>query len=387
MNPRITRRTLLRRGAAGGAILTLPGLLAACGGGGGDGEASGDLKDVLEFANWDLYIDTASARKAAGLTGPTTLEQFTAKTGIKVNYYIEIDDNSTYFAKIQGPLSQGEGIGRDIVVFTDNSRFPGLLVDQGWVQKLDKELIPNIDNLIDAQASPSFDPDREYSLPWFSGMTGIAWNTKAVDGVTSMEQFFTDPKLKNKVTMLTEMADSVGLTMLGNGDDPSAVTEESFDRAIQTITDAKDSGHIQDFLGQAYQAPLARGELAAAVAWSGDVIQLLADNPHLRWGIPDTGGMIWTDNMFVPTGGSVPTASTYMDFVYDPPIAAQLAVGAGYISSVKGVKEEAAKLDPEAAENPLLFPDDETLSQVHQYDSADLNNDAHIQTWQEILGQ
>ena len=374
----ITRKALLQRGAAGATLLSLPGLLAACGGGGEGGGGEDELKDVLNFANWDLYIDTKK---------PTTLDKFTAETGIKVNYYIEIDDNSTYFAKVQGPLSKGEGIGRDIFVFTDNSRFPGLLVEEGMVQKLDKSLIPNIDNLIDAQKSPSFDPDREYSLPWFSGMTGIAWNTKVVDEVTSMEQFFTDPKLKNKVTMLTEMADSVGITMLANGDDPSAVTDESFDRAIQTINDASDSGQIQDFLGQAYQAPLARGELAAAIAWSGDVEQLLADNPHLRWDIPDTGGMIWTDNMFIPLGGSVPTASTYMNFVYDPAVAAQIALGAPYISSVKGVKDEATKLDPDAASNRLLFPDDELLSKVHQYDSAALNNEQQIQAWQEILGQ
>jgi len=386
MNPRMTRRTLLQRGAAGSAILTLPGLLAACGGGSG-GEDAGELKDVLNFANWDLYIDTPALREKAGLTGPTVFEQFTAKTGIKVNYFVEIDDNSSYFAKVQGPLSKGDGIGRDIFEFTDNSRFPGLLVDEGMVQKLDKELMPNIGNLIEAQASPSFDPNRDYSLPWFSGMTGIAWNTKIVDKVTSMEQFFTDPKLKNKVTMLTEMADSVGLTMLGNGDDPSKVTDESFDRAIKTITDADDAGQIQDYLGQAYQGPLAKGELAAAVAWSGDVVQLLLDNPHLRWGIPDTGGMIWTDNMFIPVGGSVPTASTFMNFVYDPQIAAQLAVAAGYISSVKGVKEEAVKLDPKAASNPLLFPGEETLARVHQYDSAALNNDAQIEAWQKVLGQ
>ncbi len=139
-----------------------------------------------------------------------------------------------------------------------------------------------------------------------------------------MDQFFTDSKLKNKVTMLRDLADSVGITMLGNGDDPSAVTQESFDKAIDTIKGAVDSGQIQDFMGNEYSVPLARGELAAAIAWAGDVIQLLTDNPHLRWGIPDTGGMIWTDNMFIPTGGSVPTASTLMNFYYDPAIAAQV---------------------------------------------------------------
>ena len=378
MNPRLTRQELLRRGAAGGALLTFPSLLAACGGGGGGDAGGGEVLDVLNFSNWQLYIDTAK---------PTTLQKFKEQEGITVNYFEDINDNAQYFAKIQGPLKQGQGIDRDIFVFTDNSRFPGLLVDQGWVQKLDKSLIPNISNLIEAQASPSFDPNREYSLPWFSGITGIAWNTQLTEPITTMEQFFTDSKLKNKVTMLQELADSVGLTMLGNGADPSTVTPESYEAAIGTIKSAVDSGQIQKFTGNDYAQPLARGELAAAVAWSGDVIQLIADNPHLRWDVPESGGMIWTDNMFIPTGGSVPTASTYMNFVYDPAIAAQLAVGAGYISSVDGVQAEAAKLDPKAAANPLLFPNPATLSKVHQYDSAALNNDEYITTWQGVLGQ
>ena len=378
MNPKMTRQQLLRRGAAGGALLTFPSLLAACGGGGGGDASGGEVLDVLNFSNWTYYIDTKK---------PTTFEQFKEQTGITVNYYEDIDDNATYFAKVQGPLNQGQGIDRDIFVFTDNSRFPGLLVDQGWVQKLDKSLIPNMSNLIPAQASPPFDPNRDYSLPWFSGITGIAWNTKLTDPVRTMEQFFTDPKLKGKVTMLQELADSVGLTMLANGDDPSKVTPETFDSAVSTIKDAVDSGQIQKFYGNAYTVPLAKGDVAAAIAWSGDVTQLKADNPDLEWSVPESGGMIWTDNMFIPTGGSVPTASTYMNFVYDPTVAAQITVGAGYISSVQGVREEAEKIDPEIASNPSVFPTEETLSQVHQYDSAALNDDDQIKTWQEVLGQ
>lgn len=379
MNPRLTRQELLRRGAVGGAFLTFPSLLAACGGGSGGEAGGGELKDILNFANWDAYIDTAPK--------PTTLEQFTTQTGIKPTYYVEINDNAEYFAKVQGRLSQGQGIDRDIFVFTDNSRFPGLLVDQGWVQKLDRDLIPNIGNLIDAQSSPSFDPNREYSLPWFSGMTGIAWNSKMTEPVRTMEQFFTDPKLRGKVGMLLELADSVGLTMLGNGNDPSVVTPETFDEAIKTIEGAVDSGQIQDFYGQDYLGPLTNGELAAFTAWSGDVVQLQADNPDLRWDIPETGGMIWTDNMFIPTGGSVPTASTYMNFVYDPTIAAQLALGAQYISSVQGVKEAATKIDPKAAANQYLFPDEETLTNLHSYDSAALNDDEQLTTWQKVTGK
>ncbi len=378
MNPRLTRDQLLRRGAAGITVLSLPSLLAACGGGGGGDEASGEVLDVLNFSNWTYYIDTKK---------PTTFEKFKEQDGITVNYYEDIDDNATYFAKVQGPLSQGQGIDRDIFVFTDNSRFPGLLVDQGWVQKLDKTLIPNSSNLIEAQLSPSFDPNREYSLPWFSGMTGIAWNTKLTEPVRTMEQFFTDPKLKGRVTMLLELADSVGVTMLGNGDDPSKVTAETYDAAMKTVQDAVDSGQIQRFMGNSYTNPLARGDSIAAIAWSGDVAQLKLDNPDLEWALPESGGMIWTDNMFIPTGGSVPTASTYMNFVYDPAIAAQLALGAGYISSVQGVKAAAEKIDPEAASDPYVFPDEETLAQTHQFDSAALNNEEYITKWQKVTGQ
>ena len=383
MTMRMTRRELVQRGAAGATILSLPGLLAACGGGGdGGGGGGGELQDVLNFANWPLYIDIDEDTKKR-----PTLEQFTADTGIKVNYFEEINDNAEYFAKVQGPLSQGKGIGRDIFVFTDNSRFPGLLIGEGWVQKLDKERIPNIGNLIDAQASPPFDPDREYSLPWQSGMTGIAWNEELTGPVESIEQLFEDPKLKGKVSMLSELADSVGLVMLANGDDPTSVTDDSFNAAVDRVQAAVDSGQVVRFTGNDFAQPLTRGTFAASVAWSGDVVQLLADNPKLKWAIPKDGGMIWTDNMLIPAGGSVPTASTYMNYVYDPAVAARLVAAIAYVTPVKGAKEELAKTDPEMAANPLIFPNEETLAQVKQFDNAALENDEYITLWQGVLGQ
>lgn len=378
MNPRWTRSELLRRGAAGSALLAFPSILAACGGGGGGGSTGGELKDVLNFANWPLYIDEEK---------PTTLDDFTSQTGIKINYFEEINDNSEYFAKIQGPLSKGQGIDRDIIVMTDGSRFPGILVNESWVQPLDKSLIPNIENLVDAQASPPFDPNREYSLPWQSGMTGIAWNEELTGPVTSIEQLLEDPKLEGKVSMLTEMADSLGPVILANGDDPTAVTDESFNAAIERVQAAVDSGQIVRFTGNDYAQPLTNGTFAASVAWSGDMVQLLADNPKLKWAIPRDGGVIWTDNMFIPLGGSVPTASTYMNFVYEPAIAARIAAYVNYVTPVQGAKEELAKTDPETASNTLIFPDEETLSQVKQFDSEALNNEEYITLWQGVLGQ
>jgi spermidine/putrescine transport system substrate-binding protein len=384
MNPRLTRQELIRRGAAGGALLAFPSLLAACGGGGG-GTSTGELNDALNFSNWELYIDTPQTRKAAGMTGPTTLEQFTAKTGIKVNYYEDINGNPEYFAKVQGRLRQGQGIDRDIIVVTDNDRFLSDYIENGWAQKLDKSLIPNIANLIPTQASPPFDPNREYTLPWFSGMDGIAWNEKVTGPVTSVTQLLEDPSLKGRVGVWNQMGDTLGLVMLENGDDPAKVTDETFDRAIAKVEKAVNAGQIRRFYGNDYAQPLARGDLAASMAWSGDIFGL--GDPKLKWTVAKAGGIIWTDNMLIPTDGSVPTASTYMNFVYDPKIAAQLALGAGYISSVAGVKDEAAKLDPAAVDNTLVFPTDEMLGQMHQNDPTMFTNPEYNKRWLAVQGK
>lgn len=380
MNPRMTRDQLLRRGAAGVTFLSLPTLLAACGGGNG-GDAGGELKDVLNFANWPLYIDIDEETKER-----PTLNKFTEETGIKVNYFEEINDNATYFARIQGPLSQGRGIDRDIIVLTDTERPLNLILENGWAEKLDKSLLPNIENLIPAQQSPPFDPNREYTLPWQSGMTGIAWNPKLTEPVRSISQLLDDPKLKGKVTMLSGFADSVGLVVLDNGDDPSAITDESFQRAIDRVQGAVDSGQIRRFTGNDYAEPLSRGTIAAAVAWSGDIVQLQLDNPDLEFVIPEAGGMLWTDNMMIPAGGSAPTASTFMNFAYDPVNMAAISAYVNFIPPVTGTKEVILEDDPELANNQLIFPDDETLAQLHQIDSAAIGNDEYLEQWQSVIG-
>jgi spermidine/putrescine transport system substrate-binding protein len=382
----LTRSELLRRAALGGAVLSIPGLLAACGGddeeGAGTTAGRKELADSLRFSNWPLYIDVDDKTKKR-----PSLEQFTTKTGVRVEYFEDINDNATYFGKIQRPLSQGQSIDRDIIVLTDNSRFPGILIQREWGEPLDKSAIPNIANLADSLKSPGFDPDREFSLPWQSGMTGIASNLNVTNTpVTSVEQLLEDPKLEGKVTLLTEMADTMSLVMLANGDDPAKIDDAAFDRALTRIQRAVDSGHVRRFTGNDYTGPLARGDLAAAVAWSGDVVQLTADNPKLQWNLPDSGGDIWTDNMLIPKGGDVFTASTFMNFVYDPKIAAQIAAYVNYVSPVKGAKAEAAKIDPALANNPLIFPDEETLSKTVIFDSEALNNQDYIEKWQSLIG-
>jgi spermidine/putrescine transport system substrate-binding protein len=385
-----TRRQIIGRGAAGASVLTLPGLLAACGSSGGIKSPSKSatteavvrkLQSPLRFSNWPLYIDNEKGNRHP------TLQEFTKKTGVNVTYTEDINDNQQFFGKIQGPLSHGQGIGRDLIVMTDSSGFPGRMIKLGWLEKLDKQSIPNRKNLLTVQQHPAWDPNRDYSMPWQSGMTGIGYDPNKVGGeLTSLDELFTNPKLKGKVTLLSELSDAVGLTMLSNGDDPAKVTNATYNKAIAKMQKAVDSGQVRQFTGNDYAPLLAKGDVWACMAWSGDMVQLQADHPNLKWNLPDSGGMLWTDNMLIPTGGHVYTASVYMNFVYDPAVAAAIADYVNYISPVQGADKVLLKTDPKIAKNPLIFPTKEMLSNVHQYDPVAINNPKYKEQFAQLTG-
>jgi spermidine/putrescine transport system substrate-binding protein len=376
-----TRRKLLERAAAGGAVLTLPGFLAACGGTSSKSASSSHkLAKTLNFSNWTLYIDINNKTKAH-----PSLDQFQKQFGVHVNYTEDINDNATYFGKIQGPLSRGQSIDRDIIVMTDNSRYPSLLIKKGWVEKLDKSAIPNIKNLQPALQHPGWDPNRDYSLPWQSGLTGIAYNDKLTEPILTVPDLLENPKLKGKITLLQGMGDTMPLIMHANGDDPTKVTDASWNRAIKVVEKAVHSGQIRQFTGNDYAPLLAKGDLKACFAWSGDVVQLQADNSHLHWNLPKDGGGIWTDNMLIPKGGNIYTASVYMNYVYEPKVAAEIEDYVNYICPVVGAKQVLLKKDPAIAKNTLIFPTKAMLDNADNIDANALNNEKYITQWQNLI--
>ena len=385
MQDRYSRADFLRRAAAGGTVLTVPGLLAACGGGKSaattTAAAAKALPKTIVFSNWPLYIDINKAKQHP------SIQQFDKKYKVNVNYIEDINDNDTFFGKIEGPLSQGQSVGRDIIVLTDSSGLPARMIQLGWLEKLDKSALPNIANLQPVQQHPGWDPNRDYSLPWQSGMTGIGYDPKKVGGdITSIDELLTNPKLKGKVTFLTEFGDTMGLVMLANGDDPSKVTNASFDRAVKKIKKAVDSGQIRQFTGNDYAPLLAKGDIWACAAWSGDMVQLQADHPGLKWVLPKAGGMIWTDNMLIPKGGNAYAASVLMNWFYRPEIAAEVEDYVNYICPVVGADKVLEKKDPAVAKNPLIFPTKEMLANVHQIDAKAVNNAKYKQQFQNLIG-
>jgi len=364
----ISRRTVM----AGMAGVTAVGALAACGSAGkGTSGASAkamvksapDLSATEKFVNWSnwpSYMDVNTTTK----THPT-LDAFTKKSGIKVNYTEDYNDNNEFYAKVRPLLAAGADTGRDMWVSTD--WMVARLIRENFVQKFDLANIPNHANVEDALLNVLYDKGRLYSLPWQSGFTGIAWNPKSTGGkkIESMDQLLTDPKLKGKVTLLTEMHDTVGLVLIELGKDPANFTDADFDAAIAEIQRAKDAGQIKGFTGNDYTKPLASGDTAACVAWTGDIVQLKADNPSLGYALPQKGFMYWSDNIVIPNlAKHKKNAETVINYYYDPAVMAQVVDYVNYISPVKGAKAVLLKSDPPAANNPLIFPPPEVIARA-----------------------
>jgi spermidine/putrescine transport system substrate-binding protein len=221
-------------------------------------------------------------------------------------------------------------------------------------------------------------------------MTGIAYNIKTTGKeITSIDEFLAASGTK---TVLTEMRDTVGLFMLAGGADPAKKpTYEEATPAFDALEKAVNDGKIDGFNGNEYVNDLGAGNLAAAFAWSGDVAQITLDNPDVRFAIPDSGGMIWSDNFLIPIGtDKADLASEWINFFYDPKNAAVLTAGIQYVSPVAGTGDALTAMGGDAAklvDNPLVVPTTEFLARLHGFGSLDAAEEEKFdKRFSEILG-
>jgi spermidine/putrescine transport system substrate-binding protein len=359
------RRFIGRSGAAALGMTALGSALAGCS---IEGEAANsvDAKKAvtvnhprasmagLVWSNWPLYIDEK------------TLKTFDQRYHVKVKYVEEINDNFEFFGKVRQQLAQGEDIGRDIVTLTDY--MAARWIRDGYCEPLDKRNIPNIKNLVSNLQSINYDPDRTYTLPWQSGGIGIGYNPKKTGRrLESVNDLF-DPAFKGRVTMLAEPYDSACLVLLGMGVDASKAKIDEILKAIAKIKVAKDAGQIRRFTGNDYTTDLAKGNVWVAVAYSGDLVQLQADNPDLEFVYPKEGSMLFTDNMLMPKHAAHPYgAEVLMNYYYEPEVAAKVAAYVNYITPVNGAREILEKTDPDLASNPLIFPPEDVRKRLYAY--------------------
>jgi spermidine/putrescine transport system substrate-binding protein len=306
----------------------------------------GPVKGSLTISQWPLYIDP----------GPKgTVRQFERETGVEVKYVEDINDNEEFFGKLRLMLERGDSGDRSLIAVSDwlAARMDTL----GYLQHFDYSGLPNVKrNLIPALRHPAADPERAFTVPWQSGMTGLIVRTDKAPEVDEIADLF-DPRYKGKVTMLTEMRDSVPLTLKSMGIDPEDATTDQWLEAVDKIEEAADSGQIRRFTGNEYIKDLPKGDSWFAMGWSGDAVQLQREDPNIRFVMPKEGCMLWSTSLEIPIGAPNPQAAqAFIDFVYDPEVQADIAEYVNYVTPVKGVREILRKRDPELAEDELIFP-------------------------------
>src|SRR5256884_2061100 len=386
----LTQRRITRRGAlAGAGAISLGAFLAACGIGGNQPSAATHQNWVwdkakktgtLDFGSWPLYIDTAV--DSAGNTTYPSLIEFTKQTGIKVNYTEPIQDIAEFFAKIAPQLQAGTPIGYDIMVITNSIQLTNLMLKH-WLTELDPSKLPNFyQNGSKRVQNRSFDPGNKFTIPWQSGFTGIAYNTKKISREISSYNDLFDPAFKGKVGMFTNTQETGNLTLLGMGIKPDSSKASDWQKAADKLKGLRDSGILRKFYDQSYIKALSAGDTVISMAWTGDGYQanLSAGNEDLKFILPKEGGLIWTDNMCIPVGAAHPVdAITYMNYVYDPEVAATLAEYIDYITPVPGAKaiiEQQSATEPDkdtkaallgTSESPLVFPPAGELAQTSYY--------------------
>ena len=383
---RISRREMLRRMGLGAGGLTLASVLGACSippqivaeTEANAGLTTDEINGIVNFANWPLYIDRAKGENP-------TLNDFTAATDIQVNYDEVIQDNESFFGTVREPLAAGEAIDYDIIVVTDwmlskMARF-------GFLEELDFSLIPNFDEHAgEVYKDPNYDPDNTHSIPWQAGITGIAYNA-ALTGreLTGMGDLF-DPEFAGKIGMFKEMRDTCSLMLLYNGVELDSAEIEDVEEVQQQLIQQVQDGIVRQYYGNEYADALAREDIVATIAWSGDVIQLTLDNPDLKFIVPEDGGILWVDNMAIPQNAINPVdAHELMNFVYQPDIAAQIVGWVNYICPVPEAKEILADTEgyEAIANSPLVFPTPEMESNLHRYTVLDDEQEA---AWNELFG-
>lgn len=393
----LVQATLTRRSV----LLSAAGLaaLAACGTGSttsstGSPAATGaagpspaaDLsatEKTVDWANWTLYLDYDEDTKKY-----PTLEAFQKKTGLKATYAEDIDDNDTYYGKIQAQLRRGQDIGKDLIVFTD--WMASRCIRAGYAQELDAAAMPNTKNLIASQRDVDYDPGRKHSLPW-QGVYGVlAWNKEKVPGGLRNVSDLWKPELKGRVEVLSELRDTVGLILLEQGVDiMKSFTGQQFSTAIEVLEKQIGSGQIRQVKGNSYKEDLISGDALAVIGWSGDIFQLNAENGD-KWGfaLPEAGGTVGFDNVLVPIGSPhKANAEKLVDYYYDPQVAAQVAAYVNYVCPVEGAQAAMEKIDPELASSPWIFPSTADQTRVKTFRTLSPDEETSFsESFQKVIG-
>jgi len=357
---RTSRRRFIGGGAAAAAALAMGGsFLAACSSDnksapGTTSTQEGPASGTLRISNWPLYM-------ADGFVA-----DFQKATGLTVDYKEDFNDNEQWFAKVKEPLSRKQDIGADLAVPT---QFMAARINQlGWLNEISDAAVPNKKNLRADLLNSTVDPGRKKTAPYMTGMVGLAYNKAATKRDIRTIDDLWDPAFKGRVSLFSDTQDGLGMIMQSQGSSIEEPTSEGVKKAVDLVREQKDKGQIRRFTGNDYADDLAAGNIAIAQAYSGDIVQLQADNPDLQFIVPESGGDWFIDTMVIPyTTQNQKAAEAWINYVYDRANYAKLVASVQYVPVLSDMTDELTKVDPKVASNPLINPPAEMQAKLKSW--------------------
>ncbi len=345
----ITRRDFLRLAISAAA---LPKFLAACAKAGDD--------NVVNFVNWSAYI------------AKDTLPNFSRRTGIKVNYDVFADEEE-FSAKLSS-----HALGYDLIVGADY-KIP-IFKAKGLIDPYPPGAIKNLGNVDSKFRDPVFDPGLASSVPYLWGTTGIGYNRKLVSPAPASWKDLWDPKHKGRLSMLDSARDTVSIALLMLGH-----PETGEPKALAAARDLlrRQAPLVKFYHNSTYMDALISGEIALAMAWSGDVLQAARENPDLDYMLPKEGSFIWVDSLCLVKGSKHRRqALALVDYILEPQVGAGIANFVRYASPNAAAK---AHLDAALLTDSRVYPPPAVASRLKFHAVLDARTtQAWNQAWQDV---
>jgi spermidine/putrescine transport system substrate-binding protein len=319
-------------------------------------------ENVVNVYNWSNYISN------------DVLKEFTKETGIKVNY-ATYDSNETMYAKLKAnPYS-----GYDIVV--PSTYFVDRMRKQGMLQALDKNKLTHFVNLNPALLNKAYDPNNQYSVPYFWSSTGIAVNTR-YHALANLQHWidFWQPQYHNQLLMLDDLHEVFSVALLVLGYSPNDTHAEHIRQAYLKLKQLMPN--IRLFNADGVKSLYIDEDLTVGMAWNGDIYQAAQENPGIQFVYPKEGFVISIDSMAIPVGAThLKNAYRFINFILRADIAKKISLATGYASPNQAAVKLMAK---SVLSNPMIYPDQETLQRsVVQTDVGDA--EAVYQHYWELL--
>ena len=297
--------------------------------------------ESLNIYNWTDYMPDS------------ILRDFENEFGIRVTYDTYASNEEMLAKMLAGGLGQ-----YDIAVPSDY--MVGIMIEEGLLEEIDLSLIPNLKYIGEKYLNTPVDPENRYSLPYMWGTTGIAYNTRFIQGpITSWNDLW-NPAFNRRLLLLDDSREVVGMALQSLGYSVNETDPERLAEARRKLAElaprvlAYDSGFGKDLL--------VSGEAWIAHTWNGDAAMAMEENPDITYVLPKEGGVAWQDYLVIPKNApNKRAAHLFINFLYRPEISARLAEEFPY-----GTPNVAALelLPEEVRNNPAAYPDPEALAKA-----------------------